>query len=262
MSFAHSAVTARHVTFIANDVVAEAVDEVVLDALAPPAGLRFLSPGQWQFQGRLQGRSLVHVLGLLDRILGAAAPGCRGPEQIRRQPLLRLLETRFQAGMPVGYVLTPDPDEIARVVSNRSAWSVLALGCQLDLAVQELFTHRRSRAHRPRMHDEAQWRHEDARLAQRQRDRAVEDLVEMIGTVDRVLRARAATDAEYFLATCGGPALTLVQRATVRQRMTRTYRWCFASGARRPEYRDVLTSLATPVQLYRITQALRPMSGV
>ena len=47
--------------------------------------------------------------------------------------------------------------------------------------------------------DELEWRREDARLRGAERDRGVDDLIELVGAVDGICRVQAEADADYFM---------------------------------------------------------------
>lgn len=48
-----------------------------------------------------------------------------------------------------------------------------------------------------------EWKREDANLSDEARDRAVDELIELVGAVDDILQGQAKADAHYFLSHCG-----------------------------------------------------------
>jgi hypothetical protein len=104
--------------------------------------------------------------------------------------------------------------------------------------------------------DELEWVRHDAGLTAEQRDRAVDEFIELIGAVDSILQAQAKADAGYFAATCGrgvGESETGVIEAAFLQ----AYRWQYIhSGAQHPHFGKMLSRLITEGQGQRIQTAL------
>ena len=65
--------------------------------------------------------------------------------------------------------------------------------------------------------DELEWRREDARLDDAERDQGVTDLIELVGAVDGIVQVQAAADADYFM-RLRGPAYSPAEqrRSTTR----------------------------------------------
>jgi hypothetical protein len=51
--------------------------------------------------------------------------------------------------------------------------------------------------------DELEWIRHDAGLTAVQRDRAVDEFIELVAAVDGILQSQAKADAAYFAAKCG-----------------------------------------------------------
>ena len=106
--------------------------------------------------------------------------------------------------------------------------------------------------------DELEWRREDARLSGAERDRGVDELIELVGAVDGICQMQARADADFFLSTLRrpfGPA----EAAAVHAVVLKAYRWQYVvSGAQEPRFQQVLKALVTPAQMQRILQALAP----
>jgi hypothetical protein len=104
--------------------------------------------------------------------------------------------------------------------------------------------------------DELEWMRHDAGLTAEQRDRAVDEFIELIAAVDGILQAQAKADARYFAATCGRPVDEAEVRA-VAAVFLKAYRWQYIhSGAQHPHFGKVLSSVITANQGQRIQAAL------
>src|SRR6185369_6076893 len=149
------------------------------DGLTQIGGFAFLGRADQCFVSQVQARTYAHMFGLL-RLTGAA------PE---RQALFLRLDTMMAVCMPGGYRFVPDPEVVAGVLHRRSAWSVLALTCLVDLFAQahyrqstvpdatldplwtEIFQFHLKEESRYAKPDELEWRREDAALSVGERDR-------------------------------------------------------------------------------------------
>jgi hypothetical protein len=170
-------------------------------------------------------------------------------EELKHQELFRRLEQMIGAGMPAGYHFRPQPDEVAAAVLSKSTWSVLALICHIELFTQthfrqsieptaglsslfkDVFLFHWMEESQHAILDELEWRREDGKLTEGERDRAVDDFISLVGAVDGLLQMQAAADATYFLQTCSG-RLGPTQSERVRTGVLRAYRWQYIlSGA-------------------------------
>lgn len=111
------------------------------------------------------------------------------------------------------------------------------------------------------MIDELEWVREDARLpSDAVRDAAVDDLIALIGGVDGIVQAQAASDARYFLSVVDRLAADETA-ARVEALLLKAYRWQFiVSGAVHPRFQSVLGRLVSEAQLARIQAALAPLA--
>ena len=90
----------------------------------------------------------------------------------------------------------------------------------------------------------------------KERDRAVDDFVELVAAVDGILRAQVAADAAYFAANCGR-TVEADEVLAIEAAFLAAYRWQYIhSGARHPYFGKVLTGLITESQGQRIQAAL------
>ena len=86
--------------------------------------------------------------------------------------------------------------------------------------------------------DELEWKRHDAGLTAEERDRAVDEFIELVAAVDGILQAQAAADAGYFAATCGR-AVDEAEAQAIEAGFLKAYRWQYIhSGAAAPEVRE------------------------
>jgi hypothetical protein len=104
--------------------------------------------------------------------------------------------------------------------------------------------------------DELELLRHDAGLTAKQRDQAVDDLIELVASVDAILCGQSCADADYFAAACGRP-VEADEARKIRAAFLRAYRWQYIhSGVRHPHFAKVLSSLITEAQAQRIQAAL------
>jgi hypothetical protein len=102
--------------------------------------------------------------------------------------------------------------------------------------------------------DELEWVRLDADLSDAERDRAVDEFIELVVAVDSILQGQAMADAEYFGQICGRSDVDV---DAVAGGFLKAYRWQYIfSGAEHPHFLKVLTSLITEAQAGRIMAAL------
>lgn len=264
------------------------------DGLSKIDELQFLSAGEKLQLSQIQGRTYANMFGLVERFINAkvlevsrdhwfgdqiALEALVGfsAEEIKHQELFRRIERMIASGMPEGYRFLPQPNEVAQAVLGKSTWAVLALTCHIELF--SLAHYRQSL--RPDVHlselfkdvflfhwkeesqhailDELEWIREDAKLFDDERDRAVNDLVELVSAVDRLLQAQADADVEYFLKLCGHRFLAS-ETGQIRATTLKAYRCQYIrSGIEQPRFQEILTKMITPIQVSRINTALAPI---
>jgi len=179
--------------------------------------------------------------------------------------------------MAPGYAFAPQGNEVAAFVLGKSTWAVLALTCHIEIFTQVhyrqsvdpdadlsplfkdvLFFHWREESQHAIL-DELEWRREDEKLSAEARDRAVDDLIALVGGVDGILQAQATADARYFASVCGR-RLTDQEAAKTESLLLSAYRWQYiVSGAQESRFTDILGELVTPAQMQRVGTALAPL---
>jgi hypothetical protein len=98
-----------------------------------------------------------------------------------------------------------------------------------------------------------------AQLTEEERDRAVTDLIDLVGAVDGIVQAQATQDAGYFIRLCDRRFSEDAQRQ-VGEVILRAYRWQYiVSGVEHPHFARLLAELTSPAQLRRIQVALYPI---
>ena len=162
------------------------------------------------------------------------------------------------AGMPPGYRFLPQPNEVARAVLAASTWAVLALTCDIELFSQAhyrcsiepddeldplwkdvfLFHWREESQHA--ILDEMEWLRENERIDAGARDRAVDDLIGLVGAVDGICQMQAKADADYFCAAAGR-AFDAGQRSAIEATTLAAYRWQYiTSGVQDARFLGIL----------------------
>src|SRR5882672_4048304 len=186
------------------------------DGISKLDRLAFLGADDRRLLGQIQGRTYANMFGLVERfiapkMLEVSRDHWLGDqtklealvrftdEELKHQELFRRIERMTAAEMPGGYSFLPQPNEVASVVLGKSTWAVLALTCHIELFTQAhyrqsiepdenlselyrdvfLFHWREESQHA--ILDELEWRRENANLSASERDRAVDDLIALVG---------------------------------------------------------------------------------
>jgi hypothetical protein len=264
------------------------------DGISRVNELTFLDEQQQRFLSQIQGRTYANMFGLVERFIGAKMLDVSRDhwlgdqiklealvrftdEELKHQELFRRIERLTAAQMPDGYCFLPQPNEVASVVLGKSTWAILALTCHIELFTQahyrqslepaqnlselykDVFLYHWREESQHAILDELEWRRENARLSAAARDRAVNDLIELVGAVDGLLQLQAAADVDYFLHHCAR-SFSAVEREQVRAVVLKAYRWQYiVSGVQDPRYADILDGMITPEQTGRIESALAPI---
>ncbi len=264
------------------------------DGLSKIGELSFLTGDERRFLSRIQGRTYANTFGLVERFIGPKIAEVSRDhwlgdqtafealvrftdEELKHQELFRRLDAMAAAGMPAGYEYRPQPNDVAGFVLGKSTWSVLALTCHIEIFVlqhyhqsidpdhdldplwKDVFLfHAREEAQHAIL-DELEWKREDEKLGETERDAAVDDLIALVAAVDGILVAQSKADAQYF-ANANARTLSVEQVAQVEAGLLRAYRWQYiASGVQDPRFRKALGGLITPAQFERIGAALGPI---
>lgn len=250
-----------------------------------------LSDEECRFVSQIQGRTYANMFGLVERFINAKILEVSqdhwlgdqtklealvrfSDEELKHQELFRRVERLAAEQMAPGYVFLPQPDEVAGVVLGKSTWSVLALTLLIELFTQahyrqsiepdgalselfkDIFLYHWKEESQHAIMDELELVRHDAQLTPEERDRAVDEFIELAVAVDGILQAQSAADAEYFGLTCGR-ALGAEEFGAVTAGFLAAYRYQYIlSGAEHPHFLKVLTSLITDDQADRVMAAV------
>jgi predicted RNA-binding protein associated with RNAse of E/G family len=269
----------------------DAVHKFLPDGLSLADGFTTLSAGEKRFASQIQGRTYANVFGLVERFINAKVLELShdhwfgdqvalealvrfSDEELKHQALFRRIDEMVGDVLPQGYHFDVDPNAVAHAVLGKSTWAVLALTLDIELFTQlhyrqsiepdaglsELFKdvflyHWREESQHAIL-DELEWVRHDAQLTEEQRDRAVDEFIELVAAVDGILQAQAKADAGYFAAKCGR-AVDESEAQAIETTFLKAYRWQYIhSGAQHPHFGKVLSSLITKRQGERIQSAL------
>jgi hypothetical protein len=269
----------------------DAAHKFLPDGLSLVEAFATLSADEKRFVSQIQGRTYANIFGLVERFINAKVLELSehhwfgdqvalealvrfSDEELKHQALFRRIDAMVGDILPDGYRFDIDPNDVARTVLGKSTWAVLALTLDIELFTQlhyrqsiepdtelsELFKdvflyHWREESQHAIL-DELEWMRHDVGLTAEQRDRAVDEFVELVAAVDGILQAQAKADSGYFAAKCGR-AVDETEARAIEAAFLKAYRWQYIhSGAQHPHFGMVLSSLITENQGQRIQAAL------
>jgi len=261
------------------------------DGISKIDRLDFLNEDEKQLLSQIQGRTYANMFGFVERFITAKILEITrdhwlddqvalealvrfSDEEIKHQELFRRIEKMMRADMPTGYKFVPDPNAVAAAVLQKSTWAVLGLILQIELFTQEhykqsiepddnlsalykdifLFHWKEETTHA--IMDELEWPRQDRKLTAAERDRAVDELIEMVADIDGILQAQSSADADYFLKLCVR-SFSDDMKGRVSKGILDAYRWQYIfSGTGHPRFKAALSRLITDSQAGRIEEAL------
>jgi hypothetical protein len=266
------------------------------DGLSMVARVPFLTQAEKRTFSQVQGRTYANMFGLVERFIAAKVLDVSRDhwtgdqvalealvrftdEELKHQELFRRMEAMAGEGMPAGYAFLPQPNEVARAVLAASSWAVLGLICHIELFVlvhyrssiepdadlsevwKDVFMYHAREESQHAILDEMEWIREDATLLDAERDKAVGDLIGLVGAVDGIVQMQAKADAQYFRAIIGR-ALSAEEVAAVDEAFLKAYRYQYiVSGVQEERFGKILGAMITPAQGERIGKALEPILG-
>jgi hypothetical protein len=261
------------------------------DGLSLTSGFTTLSPRERRFVSQIQGRTYANIFGLVERFINAKVLELShdhwfgdqvalealvrfSDEELKHQALFRRIDAMIGDVLPSGYRFDVDANAVAHAVLGKSTWAVLALTLDIELFTllhytqsiapdaelseifKDVFLYHWKEESQHAILDELELVRIDAELTAEARDRAVDELIQLVAAVDGILKAQASADARYFVATCGRPVDETEARA-IDASFLKAYRWQYIhSGVRHQRFGTVLSSLITDQQLQRIQAAL------
>jgi hypothetical protein len=266
------------------------------DGLSLASRLEFLSAAERRLLSQIQGRTYANIFGLVERFIGAKVLEVSREhwlgdqtalealvrftdEELKHQEMFRRLDRMMDAVMPAGYAVMAEPNAVASVVLGKSTWAVLGLTCHIELFTQlhyrasiepaadidplwkDVFLYHWREESQHAILDELEWKREDARLDAGQRDRAVDELIELVAAVDGILQAQSSADSHYFLSVCGRP-FDAARAQRIQDTVLKAYRWQYIlSGVQDPRFAEVIASMIDDAQGRRIAEALAPIAA-
>ena len=269
-------------------------DKFLPDGLSLVNEIPFLTDDERRYLSQVQGRTYANIFGLVERFINAKVLEISrdhwlgdqtalealirfSDEELKHQELFRRIEQLAAKGMPEGYSCAPDPNDVAAAVLSKSTWAVLGLTCHIELFTQahykqsiaadnclselfrDVFLYHWKEESQHAILDELEWRREHARLSDEERDRAVDDLIDLVGAVDGILQAQAEADGHYFSITAGR-RFTGNEVAAIKGAVLKAYRWQYiVSGVQDPRFMGILDELTTSAQMERTITALAPL---
>ena len=253
--------------------------------------LDFLTEDQKVLLSQVQGRTYANMFGFVERFITAKVLEITRDhwlgdqvalealvrftdEELKHQALFRRIEEMMADKMAPGYQFLADPDEVAGAVLQKSTWAVLALILEIELFTQEhykqsiaqeenlselykdvfLFHWKEETTHA--IMDELEWPREDEKLTPDQRDRAIDEVIELVAAVDGILQTQCAADVDYFLKVCKG-SFDEEQIEQIKAVVLKAYRWQYIfSGVEHPRFQKLYVDLTTEDQRQKISAAM------
>jgi hypothetical protein len=265
------------------------------DGLSLVASVDFLSENERRLASRVQGRTYANLFGLVERYINTLVLDLArshafddqfavealvrfSDEELKHQELFRRVELLCAEAMPLGYHFIPTPNEVAKAVLSKSNWAVLALTCHIELFTlahykhsietdpalsplwKDVFLHHFMEESQHAALDEIEWLRENARLSAAERDRALDELIELVGAVDGILQAQASVDSDFFI-ICLSRKVVEAQAAAIHALFLKAYRYQFIlSGVQMTRFPEVLFGLINPAQRQRVEAALATLA--
>ena len=193
------------------------------DGLSLADAFTTLSAGEKRFVSQIQGRTYANIFGLVERFINAKVLELSedhwfgdqvalealvrfSDEELKHQALFRRIDTMAGEVLPAGYRFDVDPNGVAHAVLGKSTWAVLALTLDIELFTQlhyrqsiepdnelselfkDVFLYHWKEESQHAILDELEWVRHDAGLTAEQRDRAVDEFIELVAAVDGILQ--------------------------------------------------------------------------
>jgi hypothetical protein len=243
--------------------------------------LQSLSHEERCLLSQVQARTWLRIVALADRCMrlhalqaahaaqnesAGQALAHAAREKQKHIDLFHRLDVMLEPTMPPGYFFEHDVAAAACTIAGHSPWAVLGFALHAQLSSQAhyraslaasdtmcpvwkdvlLFHWKEEALHA--VLTEALWRAEHERLDALQRERALDDLLGLIGRLDTLLAQQAEADSEYFLRCAGWPPHSR-EEDVVHDWLWDAYRGQhISSGMQEPRFVSVLGALLTPAQ--------------
>ena len=269
-------------------------DKFLPDGLSLVNELEFLTPDSQRFLSQIQGRTYANIFGLVERFINAKVLEVSqkhslgdqialealirfSEEELKHQELFRRLELMAGKNMPEGYAMCAEPNEVAKIVLGKSTWAVLGLTCHIELFTlqhykqsiknsdglsalyKDVFLFHWKEESQHAILDEIEWREENTRITDKERDESVDDLIELVGAVDGILQAQSAADTSYFIENAE-ETFNEDEKMKLAELVLKAYRWQYiVSGIQESKFVKILAELTTDSQMERVNEALSPL---
>jgi hypothetical protein len=104
--------------------------------------------------------------------------------------------------------------------------------------------------------DELEWPRVDAAITPEERDKAVEEVIEIVSDFDRILKQQSNSDVDYFLAYSSRPLnKDEIDRLVKGTHKAYRHQYIF-SGVQHPRFQALLSQLTSLEQRARLEEAL------
>jgi hypothetical protein len=266
------------------------------DGLSQVDQMDFLLADEKRYLSQVQGRTYANVFGLVERFINAKVlelsrdywmgdqVSLEGlvrfcDEELKHQELFRHIERGLARTLPDGYSFAHDPDDVARIVLEKSTWAVLLLTLFIELFTQlhyrasigpdeelsplfkDVFLYHWKEESQHAIMDELELVRHDQAISAESRDNSVNEFIELVRSLDNIVCRQAVADSQYFAESCGRQ-LSGGDREKLEAALRKAYRWQYIlSGAQHPRFVEVLTGLITKSQGERIEAVLATLAS-
>jgi hypothetical protein len=265
------------------------------DRIAGVNGIGCLSEDEKRMLNQIRGNSYCHIFAFVEEyIVPMVVDHARGDvygdetrlwsllrfaeEEVKHQEMLRRACQQFDAGFGVQCGLVPGREAVAEAVLATSPLTALLLTSMIEWFTQLHYVeHVRDDADLDelfrdilRFHwiDESRHARMDSllideiadELAPQERDKAVDELLDLGGAVDGLLAKQVTLDIDA-LERAAGRAFSGAERDEIRAHQQRAYRWTFlVSGLEHPKFVRIIEQLTTTGN-EKIAAAARALSA-
>jgi len=198
-------------------------------------------------------------------------------EEVKHMNLFRALRERIDAQSGFEHALLADPAGTARFVLGKSTAAVMLLTAAIEWMTQrhyldaikddsglDPFTRSIFKAHWLEESQHAQLDHLEtvrafAALTPAERERAIDELIELVGAVDGLLQMQVEHDLANLAARLPR-TFDAQETAELKREVLRAKRWTFIlSGVTHPRFEELFHEVTTEAQRARVGQALESL---
>jgi len=265
------------------------------DGISKVGHLDFLTEEERRFLSQIQGRTYANMFGFVERFIVAKILEISrdhwlgnqvalealvrfSDEEIKHQALFRRIEKMMARQMPGGYSFPWDPNQVAAAVLEKSTWAVMALIYEIELFTQEHYKqsiepddnlselykdiflyHWKEEANHVFL-DSLEWPRQDEKITSDERDRAVDEVIELVKAVDGILQEQSESDVRFFLEN-NSRSFGDEDIKRSKDTVLGAYRWQYIfSGVEHPKFQELFGRLTTKIQRERVSKALAPLA--